>query len=136
MLVRGREGAGGDTVLDVFPAVPAAWPDVSVSGLRVEGAFAVDASRDGGRTSWVRVHSDAGGSVTIRHGIDGPIDVRSANGGALAWRPGGPREIVLRLDAGTGAVLSPGGSPRPELHPHDVAPIGTADRWGLPGSTR
>src|SRR3546814_1394901 len=38
----------------IFPAVPAAWPDLVFGDFRAEGAFLVSARRSGGRTAWIR----------------------------------------------------------------------------------
>ncbi|HBO45283.1 MAG TPA: hypothetical protein DD670_15420 [Planctomycetaceae bacterium] len=48
----------------VFPAVPKAWDDVAFTDLRAEGAFAVSARRQGGRTILVRIR--AGRDATLR----------------------------------------------------------------------
>lgn len=44
----------------VFPALPAAWKDVTIHNLRAEGGFLVSAARREGRTQWVRITSLAG----------------------------------------------------------------------------
>ena len=59
----------------VFPAVPAAWPDVTFHNLRAEGAFLVSAARQGGRTQWVRIHSLAGEPCRIRPSLAGQVKV-------------------------------------------------------------
>jgi hypothetical protein len=134
MLARAGDHADGGTLIEIFPATSAAWPDVSVSGLRVEGALTLDASRAGGRTRWVRVRSDTGGEVVVRHGIGAAAGVRATDGGELAWQPSGPGEVVLRLPAGGDAVVVPAGSPLPDLGPRNVTPTGSASRWGLPAA--
>ncbi|MBB4937233.1 alpha-L-fucosidase 2 [Streptosporangium album] len=63
MLLQSRH----DTI-DVLPALPAAWPTGSVSGLRARGDVTVDVSwKDG-----------SGEKITLRPGKTGPIKVRSA----------------------------------------------------------
>ncbi|HEX6360163.1 MAG TPA: hypothetical protein VF106_44990 [Actinophytocola sp.] len=126
MLVQSHGG-----VVKVFPSVSERWPDASFAGLRTEGAFLVDASRNAGRTEWVRVRSEAGERLTLRHGINGAIDVRDDRGRAVPWRPVGTGTIALRLRKGASAVIRPRGS-RPNLTPRDVAPTGSAPVWGLP----
>jgi hypothetical protein len=132
MLVRGGDRPGTGTVLEVFPAVCADWRDVSIAGLRTEGAFVVDASRADGRTEWIRVRSETGAPLVVRHDIDGPVDVRTTGDRQTTLRSAGPREVVVHLEPGESAVLTPGGSPLPDAFPRNVTPAGTAPQWGLP----
>ncbi|MGO4760565.1 glycoside hydrolase family 95-like protein, partial [Streptomyces sp. 2MCAF27] len=62
-------------VVRVFPSLSRRWPDASVQSLRTQGAFLVDADRSGGRTRWVRVHSEAGAPLVLAHGIESAVDV-------------------------------------------------------------
>ncbi|NUW46761.1 glycoside hydrolase family 95-like protein [Nonomuraea rhodomycinica] len=63
MLVQSR-----DDVVHVLPALPGAWKDGSVSGLRARGDVTVGATwKDG-----------APGTITVRPGRTGPIKVRSS----------------------------------------------------------
>jgi hypothetical protein len=132
MLVRSRGGGdigtvrsagtcgtapGGGTVLELFPA---AWPDVSIAGVRTEGAFVVDASRADGRTEWIRVRSETGGLLTIRHGIDGPAAVRTANGRRAVTA----REVTVQMNPGETALLAPAHAPSPDTHLRNVALTG------------
>ncbi|HEX7303598.1 glycosyl hydrolase family 95 catalytic domain-containing protein [Lentzea sp.] len=125
MMVQSHNG-----VVRVFPSVSSTWADASISSLRAQGAFLVDASRSGGRTDWVRVHSEAGSPLVLEHGITGEVDVRDAHGRRLAHRiRGATVEIPLRR--GQTAVVARRGT-RPDLTPRDVAPNGSSPRWGLP----
>src|SRR3954470_409731 len=81
----------GDTIR-IFPAVPAAWADVTLHNFRTEGAFLVSAVRQGGTTRWVRVRSEAGQPCRIRTGIAGRLTVH----GAL-WHDLGDGRIELDL---------------------------------------
>ncbi len=56
----------------IFPAIPAAWHDVSFRDLRTEGAFLVTASRRDGRTQFVSVKSLAGEPCVIVTDIINP----------------------------------------------------------------
>jgi hypothetical protein len=47
-------------VIRVFPAVPPAWPDVTLHNFRTQGAFLITAVRRQGATAWVRVRSEVG----------------------------------------------------------------------------
>jgi hypothetical protein len=44
----------------IFPAVPSAWNNVVFHRMRAMDGFVVSAKREGGKTSWVTVHSEAG----------------------------------------------------------------------------
>jgi alpha-L-fucosidase 2 len=132
MLVRSGDRPGTGTVVELFPAVCADWRDVSIAGLRTEGAFVVDASRADGRTEWIRVRSETGAPLVVRHDIDGPVDVRTTSGRPKTLPSAGSREVVVHLKPGESAVLTPGGAPLPDAFPRNVAATGTARRWGLP----
>jgi hypothetical protein len=94
----------GDTVR-VFPAVPARWRDASFRDFSAEGAFLVSARRENGKTSWVRVHSQAGSSLRLK------IDSFAATP-AIKLPPGGKTEPLgpglweVTLPAGTAIEFS------------------------------
>jgi hypothetical protein len=56
-------------VIRIFPAVPSAWPDVTLHDFLTQGAFRVTAVRRGGATRFVRVRSLAGEVCRVRPGI-------------------------------------------------------------------
>ncbi|MBT2227886.1 glycoside hydrolase family 95-like protein [Nonomuraea sp. NEAU-A123] len=115
-----------DGVIRVLPAVPAAWPDVTVHDFLTQGAFLLSAARRGGRTDFVRLVSLAGAPCRVRTGIDGPFTVRS-HGRKVPWRtlPGGDLELDLRrgeevlIQARGDAMIRPVTAP-------------SQPRWGLP----
>lgn len=114
-------------VVRVFPAVPAAWPDVTVHDFRTQGAFLLSASRQAGTTRWVRVRSEAGAPLVLRTGIAGPVTVR---GGRSRLLPNG--DLAVDLRRGEEVLVYPQGT-RPDL---TVAPVPVAipgAPWGLPG---
>ena len=118
-------------VIRVFPALPAAWPDVTLHNFRTQGAFLISAVRRGGVTQFVRVASQAGAPCIVRPGIAGPLTVRGGEDRRPRWRqlPNGDVEIELRR--GQEAIIEARGS-----HPHRViAPVATTipgAQWGLP----
>ncbi len=57
-----------DGEIQVFPAVPEAWKEVSYRDLRTEGAFLVTAKRAGGKAVYVKIQSLAGGSFKLTIG--------------------------------------------------------------------
>ena len=50
----------------IFPAIPAAWRDVTIHNMRAEGAFLVSAVRRDGKTQWVRITSLAGEPCRVK----------------------------------------------------------------------
>jgi alpha-L-fucosidase 2 len=117
-------------VVRLFPAVPASWPDVTVHNFRTQGAFLVSASRQGGRTRWMRVRSEAGAPCVLRPGIDGDLVVRDRRG-SVNWRYLSGDTIEVDLRRGGEVVLCRKGD-RPDF---DVAPVpanAPATPWGLP----
>ncbi|MBB2148894.1 glycosyl hydrolase family 95 catalytic domain-containing protein [Pedobacter gandavensis] len=49
----------------IFPAVPAAWKDVSFDKLRTEGGFLVSASKVKGKTEFIKVYSSKGDTCRL-----------------------------------------------------------------------
>jgi alpha-L-fucosidase 2 len=118
-------------VIRVFPAVPAAWADVTLHDFRAQGAFLVSAARTGGVTRWVRVASEAGAPCVVRTGIAGTPSVRSRSGRPLAWRvlPGG--DVAIDLPRGEEALIHLAGE-EPDLTVAPVPVSAPAPPWGLP----
>ncbi len=129
---------GGDDTVEIFPTLPAEWRDVRVAGLRAPGALVVDAERQAGRTDRVRVRSAAerpATALTLRHGIDGAVDIRvggpgeKGTGRPAAARSTGPGTVVLRLAPGeTVTVVRRGADPA--FAERGVPATGTGRRWG------
>lgn len=120
----------GDTVR-VFPAVPQEWRDVAVHDFRTQGAFLLSAVREGGRTRWVRLRSEAGAPCVVRHSLPGPVEVRDARGRPLAYEEAGEGTVRVALRAGEEAVLTVRGE-RPDTRVGPVRPNAEAPKWGLP----
>jgi alpha-L-fucosidase 2 len=115
----------------VFPAVPDKWADVALDNFLTQGAFLLSAVRKGGKTSWVKVTSQAGEPCVVKHGIAGEIAVSAPNGTPLTWRTTAPGVIEIDLAKGATAVVHPKG-PVPDLTVAPV-PITIPGRpWGLP----
>jgi alpha-L-fucosidase 2 len=118
-------------VIRIFPAVPAAWADVTLHDFRTQGAFLVSAVRRGGTTQWVRVRSEAGAPLRLRTGIAGQLTVRNRSGREAQWQqlPDGDVEIELRK--GQEVLVYPRGT-RPDLTVAPVPANAPAPPWGLP----
>src|SRR5688572_25058525 len=52
--------------IEIFPAVPGNWKDISFKTLRAEGAFLVSANREGGVVSEVSVKAEQGGRLELK----------------------------------------------------------------------
>ncbi|GMW02085.1 MAG: hypothetical protein AMXMBFR84_32210 [Candidatus Hydrogenedentota bacterium] len=61
MLLQSHAGA-----INVFPAVPDEWADISFERLRARGAFLISAQRVGGRVTHIGVESEKGGVCRVR----------------------------------------------------------------------
>ncbi len=62
MLVQSHNG-----VIRLLPALPAAWADGQVSGLRARGGFLIDMTWKGGKLTAASVRSPLGGTAKIRY---------------------------------------------------------------------
>jgi alpha-L-fucosidase 2 len=69
MLLQSHAGAGANAI-QLLPALPSAWPDGSVKGLRARGAYEIDMSWKAGHltSATVRALPGSTGMATLRYG--------------------------------------------------------------------
>jgi len=52
--------------LEIFPAIPASWDNVSFQTLRAEGAFLVSAEKEKGKFKSLKIYSEKGGNLKVK----------------------------------------------------------------------
>lgn len=68
--------------INVMPALPASWKNISFENLRAEGAFLVSAAKENGITSYIKIVSEKGGECTVETDI--PVNQIKVSGKAIA----------------------------------------------------
>lgn len=98
MLLQSYAGA-----VEIFPAVPDDWKDISFNDLRAEGAFLVSAVRKNGKLAELRVQSERGGKLRL---VNPFSDNRFKVSGNRKF-DADSRFIELETQAGETVVLTP-----------------------------
>jgi alpha-L-fucosidase 2 len=70
--------------IELLPALPKAWPNGSVKGLRARGGFELDIQWKDSKLTNVTVRSLAGGSCRLRYGAV-TRDLHMAKGQSAQW---------------------------------------------------
>ena len=91
-----------DGVLDILPALPAAWPAGEVTGLVARGGYVVDLAWANGQLTRLRITSRLGGTCRVR--VHGPV--KAAGGAPLTVATGDNPNPFYQ----TPAIKSPLGS--------------------------
>jgi len=73
-----------ESEMDLLPALPKAWPDGSVTGLRARGGFTVDLNWHDGKLVSATVHSLDGNPCRLRYG-NVTREVNIKKGATLRW---------------------------------------------------
>jgi len=74
-----------DDHVDILPALPSAWPEGSVKGLRLRGGREIDLAWREGRPTAIRLRGPAGETVKLRHGQTVRTVVLSRGAAQLDW---------------------------------------------------
>jgi alpha-L-fucosidase 2 len=74
-----------DDHVDILPALPSAWPEGSVTGLRLRGGREIDLAWREGRPTAIRLSGPAGETVKLRHGQSVRTVVLSRGAAQLDW---------------------------------------------------
>lgn len=117
-------------VIRVFPAVPAAWADVTLHDFRTQGAFLVSAVRKAGKTRFIRIRSLAGEPLVLRHGLGGTLTVLLDDGTPVGTHDLGDGTLAIDLPKGREVLVHSGSRPDLVIAPVAVSEPGPA--WGLP----
>jgi len=56
-----------DGVIEIFPAIPETWREVSFHQLRAEGAFVISARKENGKVKTVTIVSEKGGELKVKN---------------------------------------------------------------------
>jgi alpha-L-fucosidase 2 len=70
--------------IELLPAMPTAWPDGRITGLRARGGFEVDLTWAGGRLTTATIRSMGGGTAVLRYGTV-TRRVTVAPGSSVTW---------------------------------------------------
>jgi alpha-L-fucosidase 2 len=74
-----RRDERGDYILDLLPALPSAWPNGHIKGLRARGGFVIDIYWEGGMLQWAEILSKAGQRCIVGY-KDTQIEVETEKG--------------------------------------------------------
>jgi alpha-L-fucosidase 2 len=62
MLLQSQRG-----IIEIFPAIPETWQEVSFDQLRAEGAFVISARKEKGKVKTITIRSEKGGKLKVKN---------------------------------------------------------------------
>jgi alpha-L-fucosidase 2 len=95
MLLQSHDGA-----IDFLPALPAAWPEGSVKGLRARGGVTVDLKWAGGRVAEATLSTNLGSEHLLRFPEGQQIRTFRDNRGNVSWKTDADGASHVRLERG------------------------------------
>ena len=98
LLLQTRKG-----IVEIFPAIPRGWQDVSFESLRTEGAFLISAQKERGVITEVTIRSERGGTLRLR----APFPTFIVNDGKKKYRLEG-KIILITMAKGETVTLKNG----------------------------
>lgn len=101
MLLQSHNG-----IIQIFPAVPSEWKNISFENLRTEGAFLVSTKKENGILDSFTIEAPEGGTARII--LPFPTFFISSSAKMERIEPSNQKELILRFEKGGTAVIRNG----------------------------
>jgi hypothetical protein len=99
MLVQSYQG-----YVQIFPAVPTSWKNISFDNLRTEGAFIVSAKKENGQIKTVTISAEKDGILLLKNPFNASNNFTTTLQGAI--QKNSTEEGLLRFDCKKGATVT------------------------------